>query len=76
MISAPRPLLMLWDVLTTIKSSFELVYLGTALAAYVGTWWGAESATIMTTERRRVKKAWSGILVISADGLPCSLKGV
>ncbi|KAK0456988.1 hypothetical protein EV421DRAFT_104478 [Armillaria borealis] len=75
--SAPRPSLMLWNVLMTIKSSFESVYLGAALAAYVGKWWGGESANDNDQfERGRVKRAWSGILGISADGLPWALKDV
>ncbi|KAK0440433.1 FAD dependent oxidoreductase [Desarmillaria tabescens] len=48
-------------------------YLGGALAAYFGKWWGGESADVDDEEhfeRGRVKKAWSGILGISADGLP------
>ncbi len=47
-------------------------YLGGALAAYFGKWWGGESADEDDDhfERGRVKKAWSGVLGISADGLP------
>ncbi|KAK0444905.1 uncharacterized protein EV420DRAFT_1648600 [Desarmillaria tabescens] len=49
-------------------------YLGGALAAYFGKWWGGESADVDDDdehfEKGRVKKAWSGILGISADGLP------
>ncbi|KAK0232757.1 FAD dependent oxidoreductase [Armillaria fumosa] len=47
-------------------------YLGGALAAYFGRWWGSESADEDEDhfERGRVKKAWSGVLGISADGLP------
>ncbi|KAK0440839.1 FAD dependent oxidoreductase [Armillaria borealis] len=47
-------------------------YLGGALAAYFGKWWGGESADVDDDhfERGRVKKAWSGVLGISVDGLP------
>ncbi|KAK0189235.1 FAD dependent oxidoreductase [Armillaria mellea] len=47
-------------------------YLGGALAAYFGKWWGSESADEDDDlfEKGRVKKAWSGVLGISADGLP------
>ncbi|KAG7450844.1 FAD dependent oxidoreductase [Guyanagaster necrorhizus] len=48
-------------------------YLGGALAAYFGKWWGGESADVDDDdhfEKGRVKKVWSGILGISADGLP------
>ncbi|KAK0506461.1 hypothetical protein EDD18DRAFT_1123520 [Armillaria luteobubalina] len=47
-------------------------YLGGALAAYFGKWWRSKLAGEDEDrfERGRVKKAWSGVLGISADGLP------
>ncbi|KAK0207927.1 hypothetical protein DFS33DRAFT_1458941 [Desarmillaria ectypa] len=48
-------------------------YLGGALSAYFGKWWGGESADGDDDdhfERGRVKAAWSGILGVSVDGLP------
>ncbi|SJL03054.1 uncharacterized protein ARMOST_06399 [Armillaria ostoyae] len=49
-----------------------LTDLGGALVAYFGKWWGDEWADKEDDhfERGRVKKAWSGVLGTSADGLP------
>lgn len=52
-------------------------YLCGALAAYSGKWRGGKLANDdVHFERRRVRKAWSGILGISADGLSWALKGL
>ncbi|KAK0506551.1 FAD dependent oxidoreductase [Armillaria luteobubalina] len=66
---APSPSLTPSDVPTTAKSSFVCLH---TLAAYFGKWWGSESADEDENhfEKGRVKKAWSGVLGISADGLP------
>ncbi len=59
---------MLWDVLTTVKSSFE------SQLTLVGHWrhisGNGREEDDAHFERGRVKKAWTGILGISADGLP------